>query len=109
MVSFVETIKEAIGLREAFYLAHSLQIPEEIFESDNQVLVETCRGNIQRGETGTIIKDINAVKAEFESCGVAWTGRDGNVVTHTIATLASHGKLSVAGSITPWWTSIGLN
>lgn len=91
--AFSPLMAEAIGLREAFFLAQSLSIPKAIFEADNQVLVETCRGNTQRGEILSIINYIATLKEEFESCGVTWTSKDGNNAANTIAKLASLGKL----------------
>lgn len=67
--AFSPLMAEAIGCREDLFLARSLSIPKAIFESDNQVLIETCRGNIQRGEITVIITDIKALRDEFEYCG----------------------------------------
>lgn len=84
---------EALGLREVVFLASSLSIPKVIFESDNQILIEICRGNTKRGEIQSIINDIEIIKMGFEYCGFTWTRQDGNKVAHTILELASKGNL----------------
>lgn len=79
---------EALFLREAMVLASSLSVPKVMFESDNQILIEICRGNKQMGEIQAITKDIETLKLGFEHCG-----RDGNNVAHTIVDLVSKGEL----------------
>lgn len=62
-------IAEAMSLREAMSLARNLNIPHAIFEEDNLLLIEACRGNQQREEIRGIIEDIKFFKLSFVDCG----------------------------------------
>lgn len=80
-------VAEALGIREAVTLASNLTFHQVVFESDNQVVIEVCRGNCSRGEIRAIIEDINKIISSFAHCGFTWFGREGNSVAHAIASL----------------------
>ncbi|KAJ1410340.1 Ribonuclease H-like superfamily [Sesbania bispinosa] len=90
-------VAEALALREAMLLASNLQWPKCLFESDNLSLIKACRQEIQIGEIKGIIRDIIALKPNFQHCGFLWTNRKGNEVAHLVATSTLH------GSIPPNW------
>lgn len=91
--AYTPLMAEALGLREAVSLARSLHIPKAIFESDNQIIIEACRGNTERGDIEPIVQEIQRMRSEFESCGITLTKREGNIAAHTIASLAHKKKL----------------
>lgn len=82
---------EALGLREAASLGKNLH--KVILESDNQVLVDTCRGNRIYAEIGGIVEDINNIRTRFEASGITWVAHRGNESAHVIAYLAIRGDL----------------
>lgn len=49
-------VVEAINLRDAASFACNLNLHAVIFETDNQALVEACKGNITKGEIRGIVE-----------------------------------------------------
>lgn len=60
---------EALAMRDAVFLAASLQVAQVQFESDCLDLVKACRGDIVKGEIRGIIQDIRNMKASFTRVG----------------------------------------
>lgn len=85
---------EALALRDAMNLASNLLIDKVVFESDCLELVQSCRGEIQRGEISGIMQDVQHLKRNFLKCDFTWTARAGNVVAHQIAALVRRDLLS---------------
>lgn len=84
---------EALALRDAMTLASNLFIDKVVFESDCLELVQTCRGEINRGEISSIMQDVFSLKNNFQRCGFTWVNRSGNELAHQIAALASRDLL----------------
>ena len=63
---------EALALRQGLILAKSCFVEEILFESDNSVLIEACRGGQAKWEIAAIIDDIVRVKIEFHSYDFLW-------------------------------------
>lgn len=92
-------VAEAISLCNTASHANSLHLENVILKSDNQILVETCRGNQRNREVKGMVDDINNLRASIQMSGITRTRREGNCVAHEIASLASKGLL------TDNWTS----
>lgn len=94
-------IAEALGLRTAMEFISNLGISNIVFESDNQILIEACRSGKINKEIRGIIEDVKSLRNRFERCAFTWTAREGNLVAHTIASLASSGSLTGNWSLNP--------
>lgn len=81
-------IAEALSLREAVSLACNLNLQSVILESDNQQLIEACRGNLHKAEIRGIVEDIKNLRARLRVSVLTWVNREDNEVAHTIATMA---------------------
>lgn len=79
---------KAPSLREALVLGGNLTLASVIIDSNNQILVDLCRGNNNREELREIIDDIKLLSSNFVNCGFTWVSRDGSIVAHSIAALA---------------------
>lgn len=86
-------VAEALGLCNATSLAKSLHLQQVILESDNQVLVEACRGHNHNGEIIGIVKHINETRSTNDTNSVTWIAREGNKAAHEISYLDSKGLL----------------
>lgn len=75
-------------------MARYLSLQMVVLESDNQALVEACRGNQKNGEIAGYVTDINNIRATMSNCGITWVGREGNTVAHEVARLAPKGLLT---------------
>lgn len=82
-------VAEALGLCEAASLAWNLHLQFVLLESDNQSLVETCKGNQKKGEFSGFVENIINIRSTFDSSWATWICRDGNGVAHEIARLAT--------------------
>ncbi|KAJ1382729.1 Ribonuclease H-like superfamily, partial [Sesbania bispinosa] len=85
--------EEAMALREAVQLAHNLQWPKCIFESDNIQVVSAARRDYQVWEIESIVQDVITLSDGFQLCGFVWVGRDGNQVANFIARACLRGSL----------------
>lgn len=56
---------EATAQRDALSLAVNLQMTHITVESDNLDLVNSCRGECERGKIRNIIQDVLILKAKF--------------------------------------------
>lgn len=87
MYSLSPLMAEATAQRDALSLAVNLQMTHITVENDNLDLVNSCRGECERGEIRNIIQDVLILKAKFQKCGFTWVGRNGNKLAHSLALL----------------------
>lgn len=81
---------EAHAIREGLTLAHNLDYPDVVIESDNKQLVEACRSWILIGAAS---EDIFYLQVQFHRCGFVWTNRERNKSAHLVAKLCMQDKL----------------
>lgn len=86
-------LAEAIILRDAVVTADNMHWENIVFESDNQKLIQACRGEIQLGETKHITEDIQNWSKNYTNWRFSWTRRSGNEAAHCVADLSHHGNL----------------
>lgn len=60
---------EAHALREAASLAVNLGLSRVLLESDCLELIQSCRGEAEKGKISLIVQDIKRLKEHFEVCG----------------------------------------
>lgn len=65
-----------------------------MLESDSLEVIQTCRGEIKKGQIMHIVKDILTIRSRFQSCGFTWTNREANGAAHLIAQHATRGSLT---------------
>ncbi|XP_057430912.1 uncharacterized protein LOC130723795 [Lotus japonicus] len=80
-------VAEALALREAALLAHNLHWTHVIFESDNQMLIEACKGKNRIGIIYNILMDIKELTKNLQFMSFSWTPRRCNETAHNIADL----------------------
>lgn len=86
-------IAKALSLHEAMSFGRNLQLQYVIFEFDSQILIAACRGQKVTREIKGIIDDIKWLKLSFMNCTFTWVSREGNIVVHMNASLASSESL----------------
>ncbi|XP_057426601.1 uncharacterized protein LOC130720036 [Lotus japonicus] len=79
-------VAETEALREAMIMASNLNWGNVHFESDCQLLIDTCNGK-KLGENQIILEDIQLLKANFQSCLFLWVPREVNQAADNIAML----------------------
>ncbi|XP_057441354.1 uncharacterized protein LOC130733241 [Lotus japonicus] len=84
---------EALTLREAVLMAINLDLKKVVFESDSLDLIQSCKGEKQKGEIGTIVEDIKKWSEQFPQWSFSWIARAGNGAAHLIAQLKSQRNL----------------
>lgn len=76
---------ETLVLRDAMIFAENLRLDNLIFESDNLVLIQACRGDSEVRSILNIIHDIRILRSHFRSVSFTWVSRDGNQGAHLVA------------------------
>lgn len=93
MIATSPLVAEALAMREAASLAVNLGMPRVILESDYLELVQTCRGEVEKGEISIIVQYIKRLRDHFLMCGLTWIARQGNTLAHTLAQMFKRNNL----------------
>lgn len=80
-------VAEALVLRDAIIFALNLSMGHIVVESDNLQLIQACHGELEMRCILNISQDINALRSNFEFCGLTWVARQGNICAHMVADL----------------------
>ncbi|KAJ1408602.1 Ribonuclease H superfamily [Sesbania bispinosa] len=72
-----------------------------ILESDSRGLIQACWQEKTQGKIKIIVKDILAMKEQFNFCAFTWAPKDANKETHTLARLAAQSTLNRGWSLNP--------
>lgn len=86
-------VAETYGLRAAMQFALSLNLKQVIFESDNKQLIDDSNHANMHKEVRGMIADIDSMIDKLIHCSFNWVSRQGNLVAHLIASLATRGEL----------------
>lgn len=69
-------------------------MPNVMFEYDNQVLIDACKGKTVKEEIRGIVLDITDPSKSFHVCDFTWMKHEGNEAAHVVAALMRDGILS---------------
>lgn len=99
--AFSPLVAEALSLREAASLADNFNLERVIFESDNKILIEVCKGRSIRKEIQGVVDDIISLSSNLQSSDFTWIKREANHCAHTIAALARDNLLQGSWCLRP--------